>query len=110
MPLAARDAFHVSECESDAFPLQPFMLTCATAGALAANGTALRMFLQQSNATAFEALAQASGAYLPCTRTGAAVLLAIFAIQVCGGASQETPSPPSGHPPYHPAPRAPRSA
>jgi ATP-binding cassette subfamily B (MDR/TAP) protein 1 len=86
MPLAARDAFQVSECESDTFPLQPFMLTCATAGALAANATALRMFLQQSNASAFAAHAQAEGAYLPCTRTGAAVLLAICAVQVRGDA------------------------
>lgn len=82
MPLAARDAFHVAECDSDAFPLEPFLLTCATAGALATNATALRMFLQQGNVTAFAQYAQESGSYFPCMRSGATVLLAIFAVQI----------------------------
>ena len=82
MPFAARSALGMGSCDSEKFNLQPFQLTCATAGALVQNATALRMFLQQDNATIFESYAVEAGSWMPCRRTGASVLLAMFAVQI----------------------------
>ncbi|EOD08477.1 putative ABC transporter [Emiliania huxleyi CCMP1516] len=72
----------LGSCESDRFDLQPFKLTCASAGAFAQNITALKLFLLQDDVAAFQEYVESMGSWLSCSRSGGRSLMAIFSLLV----------------------------